>query len=150
MAQLCFQETLAIDHRRKVIEIDQSVSCGIVFDPFIHRENLFRWTVGASNDRLAVANGVVVYRHDGGKDDTDAVRMCELGHRREIVLNRLDAHRTGVAREVVSPGEYDDDFWLQLDHIGTKADQHLRRRLPTDTTVEVGLAGKIFSQFPTV
>ena len=49
---------------------------------------------------------------------------------------------SGVAGDVVGAGQNHHHLGLQRNHILTEAHQHLRRGLPADAAVNVGLAGK--------
>ena len=85
---------------------------------------------------------VVADRKHGCQDDADFVGVGEFVHRIEIVFDLVERHRAGVAGEVVGARENHDDFGLQRDDVGAKADEHLRRGLSADAAVDVGLAGK--------
>src|SRR5262245_47188213 len=99
---------------------------GVFFQPPIESEDLRRRTAHCLHDWFAVAHLVVADRKHRSKDDANAVRGCEIGHRRQIVFNCVESSWTSVAREIVCAGEYHDDLRLEIDHIASKADEHLR------------------------
>ena len=52
-------------------------------------------------------------------------------------------NRAAVAGNVIGAGKNDNHFRLQIDHILTEADQHLRSGLPADPAIDVRLTGKM-------
>ena len=67
-----------------------------------------------------------------------------------VGLDVFEAHGPGVSGNVIGAGQNDNHFGMQIDHILAEADQHLRRGLPADAAVEVGLAGEIVLELPDV
>ena len=80
----------------------------------------------------------------------DVAGASDFGHGGVVRLDIFEAHRTGVAGDVIRAGEDHNNFGLQVDNILAEADQHLRRGLASDATVDVRLASKILVEMPDV
>ena len=92
--------------------------------------------------------GVIEDGQNGGEDDANSVGVSEVGHVGEIAFNLLWGFRAGVAGDVIGTCEDDDGFGLECDDILAETQNHLRRSLAADATVDVRLAGEVFCEFP--
>ncbi len=91
-----------------------------------------------------------MYWQHGGEDHPDAVHARQFRHGRVVGLDVFVARGTGNARYIVGAGEHDQHFGMQIDHVLTKAHQHLRSRLAINAAVEVRPAGEIIGELPVV
>src|SRR5689334_10687054 len=113
-----------------------------LLQPSVEREDLLGRPAHGLHDGFAVAQFVIADGQDGSEHDVNAVRCGEFGYRPKVIFDGFERHWTGVAGEIVRAGEYHDDSWFERDHVGAKANEHLRRGLAADAAIDVGLAGK--------
>ena len=147
LRQISSQQPFLIHHRRKVIQVHDSVPGAVLLQRSIHIENpLYR----PLREKVLRARRVVVNRQDRRDDGRNAMGRCELCHRGQIGYDVLIAHRTGVTGDVVRSGEDHDRLGAQFNHVLPKAHQHLRRRLAADTAIHVGAVSEIVLQLPDV
>ena len=91
-----------------------------------------------------------MHRKHGRENNFDFVRPPQLRHGGVIGFDVFQPHWSGVPRDIVRASQNHSDPRPQIDHIPAEAHQHLRRGLPADATVDVGLAGEIILQLPHV
>ena len=78
------------------------------------------------------------------------MQSCQFGHGFQVAFDLGQRHRAGIAGDVIGAGENDDDLWVEVDDVRTKANEHLRCGLPADAAVNVGLAGERLVELPDV
>src|SRR5439155_4774929 len=84
---------------------------------------------------------------DGPQNHSYAVRLGELNHAPEVILNCRQARRTPISRNVVGARQYVDGRGPQCDHIGIKAAEHLRARLTADAAIDAVSLKKVRPAF---
>src|SRR6185369_11476818 len=131
VTQLVFQKAFIIHHCGEVIEIGVMVRGGVLFQPLVELDDLRGWAADGLHDRFTIPHLVITDWKNGSEYDTDAVRGGELRHRDEVIFDRSESSWTSIAGEIICAGEYHNDFRLEGNHVGTKADEHLRRCLAT-------------------
>src|SRR6266850_3488848 len=70
------------------------------------------------------------------------MRAREFCHRTEVVFNLTQSHWSSVARDVIRARKDHHHLRIQRNHIGAKANEHLRRGLTAYPTIDVRLARK--------
>src|SRR5215475_2914591 len=75
---------------------------------------------------------------------------CQFSHGCEIGLGFFNCHWACVFRNVVGPGENDDDLGCEGDYVLTEANKHLRCCLAADTAVDIPLVWEICIELPSV
>ena len=119
----------------------------VVLEPAVQFQDLGHGTSSKEIQRLL---GVGMDGQDRGKDHLDAMGRGQFRQRSEIALGLLQGHRAGVPREIIGARQDDDHLRMQGDHICAEANEHLRCRLATDASIDVGPTGKGCVQTPEI
>ena len=77
-----------------------------------------------------------------------SIGFRQLRHGHEIAFDLFESHRPRVTRDIVCTREDHHGLRLQRNDVRTEADQHLRRGLPADASIDIRLAGKEFAVAP--
>jgi hypothetical protein len=129
-------EISSVRQRRVVVQVHRAALRRVVPNPAVQADDLSLRT----NGRLLLE--AVAHRRDRREDHANAVRLRQLGHRRDAVADGAFGAWPEHAGQVVGPAVNDDDARLERNHVLSKSHQHLRRRLADDAAIHVRLAAE--------
>lgn len=137
LRKACVEAALSVVERRVVIDIDDSLSGGILPEQGIERADLLgRRDLGPPRETVA--------RQHGAEHHADAVVLGQLAHRNDVSEGILKRDRTLVLRDVVDAGQDHHRPRMKVDHVAAETGQHLERRLAADAASHKVVPGKEF------
>jgi nitroreductase len=139
------QKSAGIGKGGVIVGIHRFGLFSVIFQPIIQQENVGRRPL----NRL-LANCVIADGNHRAKHDFDVVCLRKFGNCAEIIPDHVRSRGTGIAGDIVCAREDHDGGGMKTDHIRIHAHQHLRRGLPSDTTIDVRLLREILLQLPHV